>query len=72
MDAKYEGIAVTPRNGKAVEITCEKTSRSGKTLYKTLDGKEIEVNDGNTFVQICPIDSKVIFTPGEQAENNEQ
>ncbi len=58
-------------NGKAVEITCEKTSRSGKTLYKTLDGKEIEVNDGNTFVQICPIDSKVIFTPGEQVENNE-
>lgn len=58
-------------NGKAIEITCEKTSRSGKTLYKTLDGKEIEVNDGNTFVQICPIDSKVTFTPGEQAEINE-
>lgn len=58
-------------NGKAVEITCEKTSRSGKTLYKTLDGKQIEVNDGNTFVQICPIDSKVTFTPGEQVENDE-
>lgn len=58
-------------NGKAVEITCEKTSRSGKTLYKTLDGKEIEVNDGNTFVQICPIDSKVTFEQGEQVTNNE-
>lgn len=58
-------------NGKAVEITCEKTSRSGQTVYKTLDGKEIEVNDGNTFVQICPIDSKVTFEPGEPAEVNE-
>lgn len=57
-------------NGKAVEIICEKTSRSGKTTYKTLEGKEIEVNDGNTFVQICPIDSNVTFTPGEQVGNN--
>ena len=58
-------------NGKAIEIVCEKTSRSEKTLYKTLEGKEIEVNDGNTFVQICPIDSNVTFTPGKQIENNE-
>ena len=57
-------------NGKAIEITCEKTSRSGQTIYKTLEGKEIEVNDGNTFVQICPIDSEVTFTPGTQTVND--
>lgn len=39
-------------NGKAIEITCEKTSRSGKTLYKTLDGKEIEVNDENIGISV--------------------
>ncbi len=57
-------------NGKAIEITCEKTSRSGQTIYKTLEGKEIEVNDGNTFVQICPIDSEVTFTQGTQTVND--
>ena len=46
-------------NGKAIKITCEKTSRSSKTIYKDLEGNIIDVNDGNTFVQICPIDAKV-------------
>lgn len=46
-------------NGKAIAIKCEKTSRSSKTKYKDLEGNEIKVNDGNTFVQICPINAKV-------------
>lgn len=46
-------------NGKAIAITAEKSSRSGQTIYKDANGKEIEVNDGNTFVQICPEDSKI-------------
>ena len=57
-----EGWYVT--NGKAIEITAEKTSRAGQTVYRDLQGNEIEVNDGNTFVQICPIDSKVEIAPG--------
>ena len=67
-----EGWYVT--NGKAIEITAEKTSRAGQTVYKDLQGNEIEVNDGNTFIQICPIDSKVEITPGApktQTETNE-
>ena len=52
-------------NGKAIEITCEKATRSGQTVYKDLEGNEIDVNDGNTFMQICPIDAKVKFTPGK-------
>ena len=48
-------------NGKYIEITCEKSSRASQTVYKTLDGEEITVNDGNTFVQICPINSDVEF-----------
>lgn len=58
-----EGYYIT--NGKAIEITCEKTSRAGQTIYKDKQGKEIDINDGNTFVQICPIDSKVVIEPGE-------
>ena len=41
-------------NGYAVPITWEKSSRSSKTKYKYLDGTEIKVNDGNTYVQIQP------------------
>ena len=52
-------------NGKAIEITAEKSTRSSQTLYKDLAGNEIDVNDGNTFVQICPIDSKVEIEPGK-------
>ena len=52
-----EGYYIT--NGKAIQITCEKTTRNSQTIYKDLEGNEIEVNDGNTFVQICPINAKV-------------
>ena len=40
--------------GYAVPITWEKKDRKSQTVYKYLDGKEIIVNDGNTFIQIMP------------------
>ena len=52
-----DGYYIT--NGKAIKITCNKSSRTAKTIYKDLDENEIEVNDGNTFIQICPIDADV-------------
>lgn len=48
-------------NGKAIEIVCSKPSRTEKTVYKDLLGNEINVNDGNTFIQICPIDANVVI-----------
>ena len=47
-----EGYYIT--NGYAVPITWTKDSRSGQTVYKYKDGTEIDVNDGNTFIQIQP------------------
>ncbi len=41
--------------GYAIPITWEKKTRGGKTVYKTLDGKELQVNDGNTYIQIQPM-----------------
>ncbi len=41
-------------NGYAVPITWTKSSRSSQTVYKYKDGTEINVNDGNTFIQIQP------------------
>ena len=61
---KGTGYYIT--NGKAIKITCEKTSRSAQTVYKDLDGNEIKVNDGNTYVQICPINAKVTIEGAEE------
>ena len=52
-----DGYYIT--NGKAIKIKCEKKSRKAQTVYKDLEGNEIKVNDGNTFVQIVPINAKV-------------
>lgn len=54
-----DGYYIT--NGKAIKIKCEKKSRKEQTVYKDMQGNEIKVNDGNTFIQICPIDAKVSF-----------
>ncbi len=42
-------------NGYAVPITWEKKTRSSQTKYKYKNGEEIVVNDGNTFIQIQPL-----------------
>lgn len=54
-----DGYYIT--NGKAIPIKCEKKSRKEQTIYKDLDGNEINVNDGKTFIQICPEDAKIAF-----------
>jgi hypothetical protein len=41
-------------NGYAVKITWEKSSRSAQTVYRYLNGEEIVVNDGNTYIEIQP------------------
>ena len=63
---KSDGYYIT--NGKAIKIKCEKTSRSAQTIYKDLNGSEISVNDGKTFIQICPIDAKVSIEVDTTAE----
>ncbi len=40
--------------GKAVPITWEKSSRSGRTVYKYKDGSKLIVNDGTTYIGIEP------------------
>lgn len=52
-----DGYYIT--NGKAIKIKCNKESRSAQTVYTDLEGNEIKVNDGNTWVNVCPIDANV-------------
>ncbi len=47
-----EGVYIT--NGYSVPIKWSKTSRSSKTVYTYMDGTEIDVSDGNTFIQVYP------------------
>ncbi len=55
----FDGYYIT--NGKAIKIKCIKNARDEKTKYQDLEGNEIKVNDGNTFVNICPTNAKVIL-----------
>lgn len=40
--------------GKAIPIKWEKKSRSGKTTYMYVNGEELIVNDGRTYIGIAP------------------
>lgn len=48
-----EGYYIT--NGKAIPIIWEKSSKNTRTIYKVKEtGKELVLNDGNTYIQIYP------------------
>ena len=65
----FDGYYIT--NGKAIPIKCTKEARDEKTIYKDLEGNIIKVNDGNTFVHICPTNAKVnIEGPEEETTGN--
>ena len=51
-----EGYFLT--NGYAVPITWEKNSRESKTVYKYKVGNEINVSDGNTYIEIQPLNQE--------------
>ena len=53
----FDGYYIT--NGKAIKIQCIKNARDEKTIYQDMNGNEIDVNDGNTFVNICPTNANV-------------
>ncbi len=60
----FDGYYIT--NGKAIPIKCTKEARDEKTVYKDLDGNIINVNDGNTFVHICPTNADVEIEAPEE------
>ena len=60
----FDGYYIT--NGKAIKIKCTKNARDEQTVYTDLEGNEIKVNDGNTWVNICPINANVQIEGVEQ------
>ena len=67
----FNGYYIT--NGKAIKIKCIKEARNTQTKYQDLQGNEIQVNDGNTWINICQTDAEVVIegleTQGSTANN---
>ena len=64
----FDGYYIT--NGQAIKIKCIKSARDEKTIYQDLQGNEIEINDGNTWVNICPKNADVEIVGAATTENN--
>lgn len=47
--------------GYSIPIKWVKESRKSQTKYYHMDGKELKVNDGNTFIQIQPIGGNLVL-----------
>lgn len=54
---KGEGQYLT--NGKMIPITWEKADAHSKTIYKNLDGEEIRLNPGVTWIQVVKLKTQV-------------
>ena len=66
---EFDGYYIT--NGRAIRIKCIKNARDEQTEYLDMQGNEIQVNDGNTFVNICPTSAKVVIeAPVSQETTN--
>lgn len=63
-----EGYYIT--DGYAIPIKWSKESRSSQTLYTDKDGKEIKINDGNTFIQITPPSEKLKIEGNTEEESS--
>ena len=66
----FDGYYLT--NGKAIKIKCVKNARDEQTVYQDLQGNEIKVNDGNTWVNICPKDAKIVIEGTEETQSTAQ
>lgn len=56
-----EGDGYYITDGYAIPIKWHKSSREAKTIYTYLNGDEIKVNDGNTFIQMQPLSEQLII-----------
>ena len=56
LDTVGSGKGYYVTNGKAIEITWSKSSRTAKTEYKDLEGNSLVINPGNTYIQMVPTD----------------
>ncbi|MEG1141390.1 MAG: DUF3048 C-terminal domain-containing protein [Clostridia bacterium] len=54
---KVHGVYIS--DGYSIDINWSKDLRESKTKYTKLNGEELILNDGNTFIQIQPINESL-------------
>lgn len=59
LDTVGSGNGYFVTNGKAIKIRWKKEKQESKTIYTDENGKEIQLSDGQTWIQITPIHSQV-------------
>ena len=59
MKTQGTGTGYFITNGYAVPIKWSKATRNAKTKYMYLDGTEIEVSDGRTYIEIQTTSQKL-------------
>ena len=57
--------------GEAVKIKTSKKNRDAQTKYMLMDGKELKVNDGNTFIFLIPKNQKINIKGSDKERNND-
>lgn len=62
IDSVGTGTGYLATNGKYINITWKKEAATSKTYFYDLEGNEIILNDGLTFIQVVPINENVSFT----------
>jgi len=71
LDNVGSGTGYFITGGYVVPIKWEKASDEAQTVYKYANGEEIVVNDGNTYIQICPTDSEITIEAPEATPETE-
>jgi len=56
-----EGKAWIFRDGQVIEGTWQKGSRTDRTLFYDLEGREVSLNRGNTWVHVLPETQEVVY-----------
>lgn len=62
LDNVGSGTGYYISNGVSIPIRYEKKTRDSKTKYTYMDGTELVVNDGNTWIQIQPTNQKITIS----------
>ncbi|MCH7492213.1 DUF3048 domain-containing protein [Patescibacteria group bacterium] len=61
MDTVGEGDAIIFRDGVATVGTWEKKSKTDRTIFSDMDGSEIELNPGSTWIEVVPTDREIVY-----------
>ncbi len=61
LDTVGTGNGYFVTNGISIPITWNKSSRTSPTVYKYINGEEVVLNDGNTFVNVVPTNAGITF-----------